>query len=97
MRVFVIGVVSSVMVMSVAAATRQSDPPPGKAPFTRVCSGCHGPNAEGAQGPKIAGIELEYDDFLAKVRHSGGEMPSFSKNQISDDEVKAVFDYLKSL
>src|SRR5262245_25148414 len=84
-------------VMSGAGMTSQKDAPPGKVPFERVCATCHGPNAEGAQGPKIAGIEIEYEEFLAKVRHGGGEMPAISQSQMTDEEVKQVFDYLQSL
>ena len=50
-----------------------------------------------ARGRVSLGIELEYDEFLAKVRHGGGEMPSISEKEISDDEVKQVFEFLKSL
>lgn len=88
---------ASLAVTSVAMATQSPDPPPGKAPFTRVCAACHGGHADGGQGPRIAGTTLDYDEFLAKVRHSGGEMPSFSKDEVSDNEVKQIFDYLKSL
>ena len=83
--------------MSAAVATRQSEPLPGKVPFERVCAACHGENAEGGQGPRIAGIDIEYDELLAKVRHGGGEMPSIPQKEITDDEVKQVLEYLKSL
>ena len=45
----------------------------------------------------LAAIELEYDEFVAKIRTGGGEMPSISTKEISDDEVKQVFEFLKSL
>jgi mono/diheme cytochrome c family protein len=80
-----------------AVTLSQTEVPPGRAPFTRVCAACHGDNAEGNQGPRLAGIAIEYEEFLAKVRHSGGEMPSMSKTQITDEEVKLVFDYLTKL
>jgi mono/diheme cytochrome c family protein len=34
---------------------------------------------------------------VAKVRQGGGEMPAISKTRITDDEVKLVLEYLKSL
>ena len=83
--------------MSAAVTTRQNEPPAGKAPYERVCAACHGDNAEGGQGPKIAGITIDYDEFLAQVRHPSGEMPAIPKAEITDDEVKAVLEYLKSL
>jgi mono/diheme cytochrome c family protein len=42
-------------------------------------------------------MTMEYDEVLAKVRQGGGEMPSISKTTMTDDEVKQVFEYLKSL
>ena len=96
MRVLTLSLLSVVTLMSAAVTTLQSEPP-GKVPFGRVCAACHGENAEGSQGPRLAGMELEYDEFLAKVRHGGGEMPSISEKEISDDEVKQVFEFLKSL
>jgi mono/diheme cytochrome c family protein len=97
-------VVSSTAVISPAASratmpavARLQTEAPGRAPFTRVCASCHGDNAEGNQGPRLAGIVIEYEEFLAKVRHGGGEMPSISKAQITDEEVKLVFDYLTKL
>ena len=97
MRVTILTLLSVVTLMSAAAATQQSDPPAGKAPYDRVCAGCHGPNAEGNQGPRLAGIALDYEEFSAKVRHSDGEMPSIPAKELSDDELKQVFEYLKSL
>lgn len=97
MRVLILSVLSLVPLVSAVLNAGQAGPPPGKAPFQRVCADCHGANAEGSQGPKLAGIELDYDEFLAKVRHGGGEMPAIPKTQISDDEARQIFDYLKSL
>jgi mono/diheme cytochrome c family protein len=97
MRVVILSLVSVATLMSASVATRQTEPLPGKVPFDRVCATCHGENAEGGQGPRLAAIALEYDEFLAKVRHGGGEMPAIPKTEITDDEVKQVFEYLKSL
>ena len=42
-------------------------------------------------------MTLEYDEFLAKVRGGGGEMPAISKTQVTDEDVKRVHEFLKSL
>jgi mono/diheme cytochrome c family protein len=97
MRVLLLSVLSVVAVISAGAAAQQSDPPPGRAPYRRVCATCHGENAEGNQGPALARIDIDYDEFVAKVRHSDGEMPSIPAKEITDDELKQVFEYLKSL
>jgi mono/diheme cytochrome c family protein len=97
MRGLMFGLVPLVMLMSTLAATRQADPAPGKAPYERVCAGCHGVTAQGDQGPSLVPMTLEYDELLAKVRGGGGEMPPISKTQLSDEDVKRVHEYLKSL
>jgi mono/diheme cytochrome c family protein len=97
MRVLMLSLVPIVTLMSVAVMTRQSEPLPGKVPFERVCAECHGQNAQGDQGPRLVPMTMEYDEVLAKVRQGGGEMPSISKTTMTDDEVKQVFEYLKSL
>jgi mono/diheme cytochrome c family protein len=98
MRVLLLSVMAAIALISAgAAAARQDDPPAGRAPYRRVCAACHGGNAEGNQGPRLAGIDIDYDEFVAKVRHSDGEMPSIPAKEITDDEVKQVFEYLKSL
>ncbi|HUR35970.1 MAG TPA: cytochrome c [Vicinamibacterales bacterium] len=97
MRVFALGFVPAAVMLCASVMSAQSAPPPGKAPFDRVCATCHGQNAEGNQGPRLAGIEIDFDEFLAKVRHGGGEMPAIAKSQITDEEVKQVLEYLESL
>ena len=96
MRIFVLSVVSAIALMSGAVATQQSDPP-GRTPYRRVCAGCHGDNAEGGQGPRLAGTTIDYDEFVAKVRHSDGEMPSIPAKELSDEELKQVYAFLQGL
>jgi mono/diheme cytochrome c family protein len=97
MRVLLLSLVSVATLMSVVVATRQSEPPPGKVPFERVCAACHGEDAKGDQGPSLVPMTMEYDELLAKVRQGGGEMPAVTKTKMTDDEVKQVLEYLKSL
>ena len=96
MRIFILSVVSAIALMSGAVATQQNDPP-GRAPYRRVCASCHGENAEGSQGPRLAGTTIDYDEFVAKVRHSDGEMPSIPAKELSDEELKQVYAYLQGL
>src|SRR5438046_6455110 len=97
MRILLLSLAPGMMLMSVAVATRQSEPLPGKIPFERVCAACHGEDAKGDQGPSLLPMTLEYEELLAKVRQGGGEMPAITKAKMSDDEVKQVLEYLKSL
>jgi mono/diheme cytochrome c family protein len=42
-------------------------------------------------------MTMDYDELLARVRQGGGEMPAISKTAMTDEEVKQVLEYLKSL
>ena len=74
-----------------------SDDHPGKAPYDRVCRVCHGPEGRGNQGPRLVPFEKDPDDLLVQVREGSGEMPPISENRVSDEEVKQIAAYLKSL
>jgi len=74
-----------------------SDDHPGKAPYDRVCRVCHGPEGRGNQGPRLVPFEMDGDELIVQVREGSGEMPPISENRVSDDEVKQIAAYLKSL
>ena len=78
-------------------SVRGQEPHPGQAPYDRVCKVCHGPEGRGNQGPRLVPFEMEVDELLVRVREGGGEMPPISENRVSDDEVKQIAAYLKSL
>lgn len=63
----------------------------------KPCSGCHGPEAMGGIGPRLAGTILEFDEVLLRVRAGKAPMPAFSEEEISDLEVQHIFAWLKSL
>ncbi|MGD9315744.1 MAG: c-type cytochrome [Anaerolineae bacterium] len=63
----------------------------------KPCIGCHGPNAEGGIGPKLAGTALEFDEVLLKVRTGAAPMPAFTEEEVSDLELQHIFAWLKSL
>jgi mono/diheme cytochrome c family protein len=73
------------------------DDPPGKVPYDRVCRVCHGPEGRGNQGPRLVPFEMDADELIVQVREGSGEMPPISENRVSDDEVKQIAAYLKSL
>jgi mono/diheme cytochrome c family protein len=62
------------------------------------CAGCHGANAEGVVGPKLAGTALPSDQFKNTVRNGkGAAMPKFSAEQISDQALTDIYAWLKSM
>jgi hypothetical protein len=63
----------------------------------KPCLNCHGANAEGGSGPKLAGTGLSYDQVLLTVRTGKAPMPAFAEDQISDLELQHIYAWLRSL
>ena len=63
----------------------------------KPCAGCHGANAEGDIGPKLAGTELSVDEVLQTVRSGKGTMPAFGEDKMSDTELQHIYAWLGSL
>jgi mono/diheme cytochrome c family protein len=68
----------------------------GEALFDRHCNKCH-VGGEAALGPAIN--DKPFPKFLMhiQVRVGMGAMPSFKQDEISDEEVRLILDYLKAL
>jgi mono/diheme cytochrome c family protein len=82
---------------SVFLAFRGEEPSLGQRAFERICSGCHGPKAGGDVGPPLVPFHWVDREVLAIVREGNGMMPAMSARDISDEEVVAVAEYLRSL
>ena len=63
----------------------------------KTCLGCHGANAEGNIGPRLAGTGLSFDQVLLRVRTGAAPMPAFTEDQISDLELQHIYAWLRSL
>ncbi len=63
----------------------------------KPCVGCHGAQAQGGIGPKLAGTALEVDEVLLRVRAGKDPMPAFSEEEVSDLEVQHIYAWLRSL
>lgn len=57
------------------------------------CASCHGQDFSGGMGPAIAGTDLSEDDFHDIVRNGKNAMPAHSEDEISDDDMKVLYDY----
>lgn len=74
------------------------DPAAGKTAFAALpCSGCHGSNAEGNVGPKLAGFTKGWDVFHTTVRDGRNEMPKFGTDVVTDQQLADVYAWLTSL
>jgi mono/diheme cytochrome c family protein len=82
-----------------AAPSTQGDAKAGAQAWSASpCAGCHGANAEGGAGPKLAGTSRSFDQVKNTVRNGkGGEMPKFSADQISDQALTDIYAWLKSM
>jgi mono/diheme cytochrome c family protein len=68
----------------------------GEALFDRHCNKCH-VGGEAALAPSINDKPLPRFLMHTQVRVGMGAMPSFKKDEISDEEVGLILDYLKAL
>src|SRR5262245_5146501 len=75
------------------------EPQEGKAVFERVCSVCHGREGRGdaGPGPSLVPLDKDFNEVLGIVREGTGEMPPIPQERISDEDVKQIVAYLKSL
>ncbi|QCJ44397.1 c-type cytochrome [Bacillus sp. S3] len=69
----------------------------GETVYKNNCLACHG--AEGAgghNGPNLQQTKMDLNAIIKQVKNGKGQMPPF-KDTLSDDEIKAVSEYVKSL
>ncbi|HIW38064.1 MAG TPA: cytochrome c [Candidatus Jeotgalicoccus stercoravium] len=57
------------------------------------CASCHGEDFSGGVGPALAGTSLSEADFEETVRNGQGQMPAFSEDQVSNDELSALYTF----
>jgi len=65
----------------------------GQQVFDRTCSQCH-PGGTAGVGPSLNNKPLPQWAMRFQVRHGVGAMPRFSKQDISDEQLVAVTNYL---
>jgi mono/diheme cytochrome c family protein len=63
----------------------------------KPCAGCHGTNARGGIGPRLAGTGLSFNQVLLQVRTGADPMPAFTEDEVSDLEVQQIYAWLRSL
>ena len=68
----------------------------GEAPWAEsACAGCHGASAQGGIGPSLAGTVQPFAQFQAVVRRGAMGMPATSESQMSDQTLRALYDWLQ--
>ncbi|MCZ6767640.1 MAG: cytochrome c [Acidobacteria bacterium] len=82
------------------AATQEDQPTDrGKKDFVEMgCFQCHGYQGHGGRaGPRIAPKPLSLEAFTRLVRKPPNVMPAYSPKVISDEQLKRIHEYLKSI
>ena len=65
--------------------------------FATKCSWCHqGYGMKQADGPKLAGTSKTVEQLAKQIKEGKSPMPGF-KNQLSENEVQALAEYIKTL
>ena len=65
--------------------------------FATKCSWCHqGYGMKQADGPKLAGTSKTIEQLVKHINEGKSPMPGF-KNQLSENEVQALAEYIKTL
>jgi mono/diheme cytochrome c family protein len=87
----------AIALSAVPATVSHGQEDAGKGVYTRVCQMCHGAEGHGDAGPSLVPLEKEYEEVLGIVREGTGQMPPIAAERVSDDDVKRIVAYLKSL
>ncbi len=61
------------------------------------CDACHGEEALGGVGPKLAQTDLPFSEFLDIVRHALPPKPAFSEEELSTQDVYNIYAWLQTL
>ena len=65
--------------------------------IAKGCMGCHGASGRGGVGPDIAGTTLSFEALLSQLRSPRNIMPRFPAQAVSEDEARAIYEYLRSI
>jgi quinoprotein glucose dehydrogenase len=85
------------MTTSVVTTATRSVAEQGDVAFARVCQACHGPQGRNGLAPALVPMSKSANEVLGIVREGLGQMPPISPGELSDEEVRQVMEYLRSL
>ncbi len=63
---------------------------------TYQCWQCHGYQGQGGAAQRLASVQYSYEAFTMFVRYPN-LMPAYPQEQLGDDDLKKIFDYLRSI
>lgn len=74
---------------SAAVPTKLGDSVRGQIIFRETCGGCHGMNAQGGVGPRLAGARITIATAKTQIDNGGGIMPAKLVSGSREDDVLA--------
>lgn len=87
-----------VLALGSVTAAPSTDATRGKTVWaTSPCAGCHGENGEGVSGPRLAATALSAELWITQVRTPRNRMPAFTAAQVSDQDIRDMNDFMKTL
>jgi mono/diheme cytochrome c family protein len=75
-----------------SAPAKLGDAKRGQVIFRQTCGGCHGTNAEGGVGPRLAGAQITTEKAKAQIDNGGGIMPAGLVSGTREDDVLAYLE-----
>lgn len=80
------------------AASAQADATGRELYTIKGCYMCHGIEGQGAllTGSRLAPDPIPFEAFAVYVRRSPGEMPAYSRDVLSDDDLIRIYEYLQT-
>lgn len=90
---------SAPLVADNSTPARPGNPAAGKGVYDSVCSGCHGPSADGGAGPKLHGISAKYtyEQAVAFIKSPKAPMPALYPAMLNAQQVADVAAYIRNL
>lgn len=92
---------ATVVMLIQTTATRAADEDVANADGRKLfldyqCWQCHGYEAQGGPGPRLANKSYPFEAFIRFVRHPN-VMPAYPPSQLGDENLRRIFDFVRSI